>query len=76
MNNIFKRIPVFDFEVGDKEKEFINDLNNKLFWLNIHLSNNKVNFFDYMKDLYDKYKLKRDQIYFGLIQNIFNNIRI
>jgi perosamine synthetase len=29
MNNIFKRIPVFDFEVGDKEKEFINDCLNK-----------------------------------------------
>lgn len=25
MNNIFKRIPVFDFVVGNKEKEFIND---------------------------------------------------
>jgi perosamine synthetase len=29
MNNIFKRIPVFDFEVGEKEKEFINDCLNK-----------------------------------------------
>ena len=52
---------------------FINDnniyLNNQLYWLNIQLSNTKINIFEDINKYYIKYKIKRDQIYLPLLND-------
>lgn len=51
------------------KKKYKNELSNQLYWLNIQLSNTKHNIFKHINKIYEKIKLKRDQIYFGLIQD-------
>jgi hypothetical protein len=51
--------------VKDNEEE----MNNNLFWLNVQLSNTNYNIYNDFSYLYKKYNLKRDQIYFSIIQN-------
>ena len=51
------------------KKNYKNELSNNLYWLSIQLSNTKYNIFEDIKEIYEKFKLKRDQIYFGLIEN-------
>jgi hypothetical protein len=46
-----------------------NEMDNNLFWLNVQLSNTKYNIYDEIHKLYLIYKLKRDQIFFSIIQN-------
>jgi len=47
-------------------------MNNKLYWLNVQLSNTKYDIYNYINNVYEKYKFKRDQIYFAIIQNNYN----
>jgi hypothetical protein len=57
--------------INEIKNENINLLENKLYWQNIILSNSKYNIYDDINILYKKYQLKRDQIFFGLIQKKF-----
>jgi len=50
-------------------KEHKATLNNDLFWLNVQLSTTKRNIYEEIQEMYKKYKLKRDQVYFSLIKN-------
>ena len=49
------------------KKDNNNMMKNNLYWLNIILSNTKINIFDDINILYKKYNFKRDQIYFPSI---------
>lgn len=48
---------------------FKNNVENKLYWLSVQLSTTKKDIFSDIEKLYVQYKLKRDQIYFSLIQH-------
>ena len=50
-------------------ENFKGNLNNDLFWLNVQLSTTKMNIYQEIEEMYEKYKLKRDQVYFSLIKN-------
>ena len=45
------------------EKE---DLNSQLYWLSVIISSTKKNFYDDLKEKFNTYQIKRDQIYFPL----------
>ena len=51
-------------------------LNNDLFWLNIQLSNTKINIYEEIQEMYKKYQFKRDQVYFSLIEKYYNILKI
>jgi hypothetical protein len=59
-------------KIDELKNIYENQLLNKLYWLNIHLTNTKYNIFEDFQSMYYKYKLKRDQIYFGIIQDKYN----
>jgi hypothetical protein len=71
-------------KINELKNNFNYHQDNKLYWLSVQLSNTRNNIFDKFIDLYKNFNLKRDQIYFSLIQynykikiieikSIFNN---
>ena len=71
-------------KINELKNYFNYQQDNKLYWLSVQLSNTRNNIFDKFIDLYKNFNLKRDQIYFSLIQynykikvieikSIFNN---
>ena len=55
--------------INQLKKDNKSKMDNNLYWLNVQLSNTNYNIYNDFNDLYKKYSLKRDQIYFSIIQN-------
>lgn len=58
--------------ITDLSIDYADQLKNYLFWLNVQLSTTKINIYKEIKVIYKKYKLKRDQVLFGVISNQYS----
>ena len=65
-------------KVNELCENFKGNLNNDLFWLNVQLSTTKMNIYQEIEEMYKKYKLKRDQVYFSILSTkyIIKKIKI